>query len=108
MDLESFLATLGADSVMAQDAKLGTVDSHELVELDDDDEPFFQRFVFVDESSCIGCTMCAGTAPATFFMEDDYGRARVFQQQVCLFVCFVCLLACLFVCCHWNPSGNED
>ena len=81
MDLESFLSTLGADSVMAEDAKLGTVDSHELVELDEDGEPYFERFVFVDEASCIGCTNCACVAPATFFMEDDYGRARVFQQQ---------------------------
>ena len=75
MDLESFLSTLGADSVMAEDAKLGTVDSHELVELDEDGEPYFERFVFVDEASCIGCTNCACVAPATFFMEDDYGRA---------------------------------
>ena len=81
LDLESFLATVGADSVLAQDSKLGTVDSHELVEVDDEGEPFFERFVFVDEAACIGCTNCACIAASTFFMEDDYGRARVFQQQ---------------------------
>lgn len=38
------------------------------------------KFVFVDEVTCIGCTHCAFVAPNTFMLEDDYGRARVFQQ----------------------------
>ena len=37
--------------------------------------------VYVDEHACIGCTLCAGAAPATFFMEEWFGRARVYQQQ---------------------------
>jgi len=37
--------------------------------------------VYVDEQACIGCTLCAGAAPATFFMEESFGRARVYQQQ---------------------------
>jgi len=40
------------------------------------------RFVYVDEHTCIGCTMCATTARSTFFLEDTWGRARVYQQQV--------------------------
>ena len=44
-------------------------------------EPLAARFVYVDEQSCIGCTYCSTTARNTFFMEDDYGRARVFNQQ---------------------------
>jgi len=39
-----------------------------------------QKFVFVDEVTCIGCTHCRFVAPNTFMLEDDYGRARVFQQ----------------------------
>ena len=37
--------------------------------------------VFVDEGQCIGCTHCSHVARNTFFMEDDYGRARVYNQQ---------------------------
>lgn len=36
--------------------------------------------MYVDEYTCIGCTNCAHVAPNTFFMEDEHGRARVFQQ----------------------------
>lgn len=59
----------------------GEKDSHELVAMDEEGEPDYERFTYVDEHSCIGCTMCAGVAPSTFFMEDAHGRARVFRQQ---------------------------
>lgn len=36
--------------------------------------------VFVDETVCIGCGKCSHVAPATFFMEEDHGRARVATQ----------------------------
>jgi len=39
-----------------------------------------QRTVFVNESVCIGCRMCNHSAPKTFMMEDQWGRARAFQQ----------------------------
>ncbi len=38
------------------------------------------RAVFVNESACIGCRQCNHSAPNTFMMEDDWGRARAFQQ----------------------------
>eukprot|EP00798_Chlamydomonas_sp_ICE-L_P008242 gene8242-1511_t len=38
------------------------------------------RAVFVDEGQCIGCMQCTYSAPNTFFMEDDWGRARVSHQ----------------------------
>jgi curved DNA-binding protein CbpA len=38
------------------------------------------RACFVDELSCIGCKQCVWCAPATFRMEDEYGRSRVFAQ----------------------------
>lgn len=34
----------------------------------------------MDEHTCIGCTNCAMIAQSTFFMDDEHGRARVFQQ----------------------------
>ena len=47
------------------------------VEIGESKEP---KFVYVNEQACIGCTLCAGAAPNTFFMEPEHGRARVFQQ----------------------------
>ena len=38
------------------------------------------RAVFVDEFTCIGCKQCVWAAPATFRMDDDYGRSRVYAQ----------------------------
>ena len=40
-----------------------------------------QNAVFVDETVCIGCGHCAYTARSTFFLEEDYGRARVIAQD---------------------------
>jgi ferredoxin len=40
-----------------------------------------QKGVYVDEITCIGCKHCAHVAPNTFYIEEDYGRSRVFQQD---------------------------
>lgn len=40
-----------------------------------------QKGVYVDEITCIGCKHCAHVAGNTFFIEEDYGRSRVFQQD---------------------------
>jgi ferredoxin len=40
-----------------------------------------QNALFVDETVCIGCGHCAHTASSTFFLEEDYGRARVIAQD---------------------------
>jgi ferredoxin len=32
------------------------------------------------DSSCIGCSLCAGTAPDTFAMSDDGSAAYVLAQ----------------------------
>lgn len=40
-----------------------------------------QSGIYVDEISCIGCTHCAHVARNTFYMEPDYGRARVIRQD---------------------------
>ncbi len=39
-----------------------------------------QKYVYVDESTCIGCGHCAYVARNTFCLEEDYGRARVINQ----------------------------
>ncbi|KAI8477300.1 MAG: hypothetical protein J3K34DRAFT_381734 [Monoraphidium minutum] len=39
-----------------------------------------QDSVFVDEFSCIGCRNCTHVCPSSFFIEDDWGRARVGRQ----------------------------
>ncbi len=40
-----------------------------------------QKGVYVDELTCIGCRHCAHVARNTFFIEPDYGRARVVRQD---------------------------
>jgi ferredoxin len=40
-----------------------------------------QNAIFVDETVCIGCGHCAYTASSTFFLEQEYGRARVIAQD---------------------------
>lgn len=42
---------------------------------------FRQNGVYVDELTCIGCTHCAHVARNTFYIEPDYGRARVIRQE---------------------------
>ncbi|MGC1306658.1 MAG: ferredoxin [Phormidesmis sp.] len=42
---------------------------------------FRQNGVYVDELTCIGCTHCAHVARNTFYIEPDYGRARVIRQD---------------------------
>ncbi|KAJ8901849.1 hypothetical protein NDN08_004054 [Rhodosorus marinus] len=59
----------------------GLIPSHQLVRRDADGETLKERFVYVEEQDCIGCSHCAMTARNTFFLENDYGRARAFQQE---------------------------
>jgi len=40
-----------------------------------------QKGVYVDEITCIGCKHCAHVARNTFYIESDYGRARVVRQD---------------------------
>lgn len=44
------------------------------------EDPAENRAVFVDEFSCIGCKQCVWNASATFRMEAEHGRSRVFAQ----------------------------
>ncbi|MBE9047492.1 ferredoxin [Pleurocapsales cyanobacterium LEGE 10410] len=40
-----------------------------------------QKGVYVDENICIGCKNCTHVAVNTFYIEPEYGRARVFDQS---------------------------
>jgi ferredoxin len=40
-----------------------------------------QKGVYVDEITCIGCKHCAHVSPNTFYIEPEYGRSRVFNQD---------------------------
>ena len=40
-----------------------------------------QKAVYVDEVTCIGCKHCAHVAPNTFYIELEFGRSRVFNQD---------------------------
>ncbi|GKY97232.1 hypothetical protein MPSEU_000681600 [Mayamaea pseudoterrestris] len=63
------------------DIDMQTVESHALVDRDPEtNEPIRSQMVYVDEYTCIGCTNCAMIAQSTFFMDQEHGRARVFQQ----------------------------
>lgn len=46
------------------------------------DASFPRDNVFVDEFTCIGCRNCTNVCPASFAIEDDWGRARVMRQGV--------------------------
>jgi len=60
------------------------------------------RAVFVDEFTCIGCKQCVWAAPATFRMDEDYGRSRVFAQWLNSEDDIDCAIAsCPVDCIHW-------
>ena len=40
-----------------------------------------QKGVYVDELTCIGCLHCAHVARNTFYIEPEYGRSRVYNQD---------------------------
>jgi ferredoxin len=44
------------------------------------EDPAESRAVFVDEITCIGCKQCVWHAPATFRIEPEHGRSRVYAQ----------------------------
>jgi ferredoxin len=78
-DLAGMQSYRVASYLDSTDLKL--VESHTMVEKDPETgEPVRQQMVYVDEHTCIGCTNCAMIAQSTFFMNDEHGRARVFQQ----------------------------
>ena len=79
--------TVGGDSdvdvlgtIYDEDDEDYSLPSSAKVPLRPNGKPTRQRFVYVDEETCIGCTFCASFSPSTFYMEEAEGRARVFKQ----------------------------
>ena len=65
-------------------------------------KPGETRAVFVDEFTCIGCKNCVWAAPATFRINDDYGRSRVFAQWLNTEEDIQCAIdSCPVDCIHW-------
>ncbi|KAK4342268.1 hypothetical protein RND71_038084 [Anisodus tanguticus] len=62
--------------------------------------------VFVDEFSCIGCKNCANVCPKVFGIEEDYGRARVYDQ--CGNPDFIqqAIDSCPVDCIHWTSAAQ--
>lgn len=66
------------------------------------EDPEENRAVFVDEVACIGCRECIYAAAATFRIEEDYGRSRVFAQWVSTEEQIQTAMDCCPVSCiHW-------
>mmetsp|Transcript_47156 Transcript_47156/g.116716 ORF Transcript_47156/g.116716 Transcript_47156/m.116716 type:complete len:345 (+) Transcript_47156:146-1180(+) len=76
-DREAMFSALFAKEVGANKEE----DSHKYIEKHSDGTPAKARYTYVDEHTCIGCTYCTQVARNTFFLEEDYGRARVYQQD---------------------------
>mmetsp|Transcript_2216 Transcript_2216/g.5125 ORF Transcript_2216/g.5125 Transcript_2216/m.5125 type:complete len:273 (-) Transcript_2216:69-887(-) len=79
-DAGKLLEQVGDKGSLQQDNIDGELDSFTTVAFDAEGYPELDRFVYVDEETCIGCTNCATVARQTFMMEPLYGRARSFRQ----------------------------
>jgi ferredoxin len=56
---------------------------------------------FVDEFTCIGCKNCANTAPKTFDIEENHGRARVMSQYGNPALVEMAIQTCPVDCIYW-------
>ncbi|KAL2651990.1 hypothetical protein R1flu_020118 [Riccia fluitans] len=63
-----------------------------------------KEYAFVDEFTCIGCKNCAHTAPETFEIEDEYGRARAFSQTGNPVLVERAIQTCPVDCIHWTSA----
>ncbi|XP_008792330.1 chaperone protein dnaJ C76, chloroplastic [Phoenix dactylifera] len=61
---------------------------------------------FVDEFSCIGCKNCANVAPDTFWIEEDFGRARVCSQSGDPELVQQAIDSCPVDCIHWTSAAQ--
>ncbi|KAL2331616.1 hypothetical protein Fmac_019197 [Flemingia macrophylla] len=70
----------------------------------DDSSPRDQAFV--DEFSCIGCKNCANVAPDVFAIEEDFGRARAYNQYGNPEVVQQAIDSCPVSCIHWTSAAQ--
>ncbi|CAN4105079.1 unnamed protein product [Withania somnifera] len=62
--------------------------------------------VFVDEFSCIGCKNCANVCSKVFGIEEDYGRARVYDQCGNPDLIQQAIDSCPVDCIHWTSAAQ--
>ncbi|GAB4824861.1 hypothetical protein Ancab_007729 [Ancistrocladus abbreviatus] len=62
--------------------------------------------VFVDEFSCIGCKNCANVAPDVFNIEEDFGRARAYNQCGNPNLVQQAVDTCPVDCIHWTSAAQ--
>ena len=68
-----------------------------------------EKAVWVDESACIGCQYCVHVATNTFFVDEDYGRARVIRQNGDdIEVVQEAMDTCPVDCMHWVDFEDLD
>ncbi|KZV28279.1 hypothetical protein F511_28257 [Dorcoceras hygrometricum] len=73
--------------------------------------PFFddsstKDHVFVDEFSCIGCKNCANVCSSVFTIEEDFGRARVYNQCGINESVQQAVESCPVDCIHWTSAAQ--
>ncbi|KAL5673874.1 hypothetical protein ACJX0J_018180, partial [Zea mays] len=70
----------------------------------DDSAP--RDHVFVDEFSCIGCKNCANVCSKVFQIEEDFGRARVYDQSGSTELIQEAIDSCPVDCIHWTLAAQ--
>ncbi|KAK3161846.1 hypothetical protein QOZ80_1BG0082230 [Eleusine coracana subsp. coracana] len=70
----------------------------------DDSAP--RDHVFVDEFSCIGCKNCANVCSKVFQIEEDFGRARVYDQSGNPELITEAIESCPVDCIHWTSAAQ--
>ena len=122
---EETIETSSFESIVKTDIKLDPLEDlnndnlaafHEYIESNDISgfEPVLggelrEKAVWVDESACIGCQYCVHVATNTFFVDEDYGRARVIRQNGDnLEVVQEAMDTCPVDCMHWVDFEDLD
>ncbi|KAL5793590.1 hypothetical protein ACOSP7_002184 [Xanthoceras sorbifolium] len=70
------------------------------------DDSITKDHVFVDEFSCIGCKNCANMAEDVFKIEEDFGRARAYNQCGNPDLVQQAIESCPVDCIHWTSAAQ--
>ncbi|KAJ8753385.1 hypothetical protein K2173_019784 [Erythroxylum novogranatense] len=70
------------------------------------DDSCTKDHAFVDEFSCIGCKNCANVASDVFRIEEDFGRARVYNQCGNRDLVQQAIDSCPVDCIHWTSAAQ--